>query len=268
MNAATEEAVLVTVDDGLMTVTLNRPERHNAVNGALLSGLTEALKRAGTDDSVRAVLLRGSGRSFCSGGDVESFADGEPGEAMSGGQQVVSMTHGREILETIMAVKQPIVCAVRGYALGLGATIALFGDIVVAAEDAKFGDTHVSVGLVAGDGGAVAWPLLMSMAQAKYHLLTGDRISGSEAERLGLVYQAVPDDQLDEEALRLARRMTTLAPMAVAGTKSTLNLIVRERMNLVLDYGLFYEAATFLSEDHHEAASAFMEKRSPVFRNR
>src|SRR5690606_17097895 len=115
-----------------------------------------------------------------------------------------SMTHGRELLETILAVKQPIVCAVRGYALGLGATIALFGDVVVAAEDAKFGDTHVKVGLVAGDGGAVAWPLLMSMAQAKYHLLTGERLSGTDAERLGLVLKAVPDEELDAEAVRLA----------------------------------------------------------------
>lgn len=268
MNQVSEEAVLVAVEDGLMTVTLNRPERHNAVNGALLEGLTEALRSAGTDSSIRAILLRGAGKSFCSGGDVESFADGEPGEAMSGGQQVISMTHGRELLETILAVKQPIVCAVRGYALGLGATIALFGDVVVAAEDAKFGDTHVKVGLVAGDGGAVAWPLLMSMAQAKYHLLTGERLSGTDAERLGLVLKAVPDEELDAEAVRLARQMTALAPMAVAGTKATLNLIVRERMNLVIDYGLFYEAATFLSDDHHEAATAFVEKRSPLFRNR
>lgn len=268
MNDISEEAVLVTIEDGLMTVTLNRPQRHNAVNGALLAGLTAAFERAGADSSVRAILLRGAGKSFCSGGDVESFADGEPGESLSAGQQVVSMTHGRELLETIMAVKQPIVCAVRGYALGLGATIALFSDVVVAAEDARFADTHVKVGLVAGDGGAAAWPLLMSFAQAKYHLLSGEQLSGADAARLGLVLKAVPDAELDEEANRLARQMTALAPIAVTGTKATLNLILRERMNLVLDYGLFYEAATFLSDDHREAASAFVEKRSPVFRNR
>lgn len=268
MTEGPQDAVLVSVDDGVMTITLNRPERHNAVNSALHTGLTDALQHAGSNPDVRVVLIRGAGRSFCSGGDVEGFAAGEPGQSKTGGQQVVGMTSGRELLETLMSVKQPIVAAVRGYALGLGATIALFCDVVVAAEDAQFADTHVNVGLVAGDGGAVAWPLLMSFGKAKYHLLTGDRISGAEADRLGLVLKAVPSDQLETEALQIAKKLAGMAPMAAAGTKATLNLILRQRMNLVLDYGLFYEGATFLSEDHREAATAFVEKRPPTFRNR
>ncbi|GAA1593932.1 enoyl-CoA hydratase/isomerase family protein [Kribbella hippodromi] len=262
------DAVLVQVDDGLMTISLNRPERHNAVNGALHEALEEALLRARTDPQVRVVLLRGAGKSFCSGGDVEGFAEGSPGQALSGGQQVVDMTSGRRLLETLLSVPQPIVAAVRGYALGLGATLALFCDVVVAADDAQFADTHVNVGLVAGDGGAVAWPLLMSFGKAKYHLLTGERVSGAEADRLGLVLKAVPAAELEDEAVRVARKIAALAPIAVAGTKATLNLIVRERMNLVLDFGLFYEGATFLTDDHREASTAFMEKRPPTFRNR
>jgi enoyl-CoA hydratase len=157
---------------------------------------------------------------------------------------------------------------VHGYALGLGATIALFSDVVIAAEDAAFADTHVNVGLVAGDGGAIAWPLLMSMAHAKYHLMTGERISGAEAARLGLVLKAVPSDDVHEEATQVARKLAALAPMAVAGTKATLNLVIRERMSRQLDYGLLYEGATFLSDDHREAAKAFTEKRTAVFRGR
>nr|WP_184842799.1 enoyl-CoA hydratase-related protein [Kribbella solani] len=248
-----------------MTISLNRPERHNAVNSALHAGLEAALLRAKADPDVRVVLLRGEGRSFCSGGDVEGFAGGEP---RNGGQQVIEMASGRRLLETLLSVQQPIVAAVRGYALGLGATIALFCDVVVAAEDAQFADTHVNVGLVAGDGGAVAWPLLMSFGKAKYHLLTGERVSGAEADRMGLVLKAVPADELEDEALRVARKLASMAPIAVAGTKATLNLILRERMNLVLDYGLFYEGATFLTEDHREASTAFVEKRPPTFRNR
>ncbi|MDX2972668.1 enoyl-CoA hydratase/isomerase family protein [Kribbella solani] len=259
------DAVRVQVDDDVMTISLNRPERHNAVNSALHAGLEAALLRAKADPDIRVVLLRGEGRSFCSGGDVEGFADGEP---RNGGQQVIEMASGRRLLETLLSVQQPIVAAVRGYALGLGATIALFCDVVVAAEDAQFADTHVNVGLVAGDGGAVAWPLLMSFGKAKYHLLTGERVSGAEADRMGLVFKAVPADELEDEALRVARKLASMAPIAVAGTKATLNLILRERMNLVLDYGLFYEGATFLTEDHREASTAFVEKRPPTFRNR
>lgn len=270
MTETTEQAVLVSVaDDGLMTISLNRPGRHNAVNGALHLALEAALERAATDPAVRAVLLRGEGRSFCSGGDVSDFADGaEEDNPRSRGQQVVGMGGGRVLLEKLLAVKQPVVAEVRGYAFGLGATLALFCDVVVAAEDAQFADTHVNVGLVAGDGGAVAWPLLMSFAQAKYYLLTGERLSGTDAARLGLVLKAVPAEELAAEAVAVARKLASMAPMAAAGTKATLNLILRERMNLVLDYGLLYEGATFLSDDHREAAQAFVEKRPPIFHNR
>lgn len=265
----TNQAVLTTLDDGgVLTITLNRPERHNAVNGDIHAGLEAAFRRATDEESVRVVVIRGAGRSFCSGGDVGDFAEGRPGESKTGGQQVVGMQSGRELLDAMLAVKQPVVGVVHGYALGLGATIALFCDVVVAADDAVFGDTHVSVGLVAGDGGAVAWPLLMPLGHAKYYLLTGDRLSGREAAERGLVFKAVPGSDLETEAARVVERLASVAPMASAGTKATLNLILRQRMELVLDYGLLREGATFLSDDHREAARAFVEKRPAVFRNR
>ena len=258
-----QEAVLITMDEGIMTISLNRPDRHNAINAALHVELAAAFERAAADPDVRAVLLRGEGRSFCSGGDVDGFAEWSE-ESLTGGRQMVGLEkQGRELLEALLSVKQPVVAAVRGYALGLGATLALFCDVVVAAEDAQFADAHVNVGLVAGDGGAVAWPLMMPFGKAKYYLLTGERITGTDAEHLGLVLKAVPIDDLEQEATRLARRLAALAPMAAAGTKATLNLILRERMNLVLAYGLFYEGATFLSDDHVEATKAFAEKRTP-----
>jgi len=157
---------------------------------------------------------------------------------------------------------------VHGYAMGLGATIALFCDVVIAAEDATFADSHVAVALVAGDGGAVMWPLIMPFGAAKWYLMTGDRISGTEAARLGMVLKAVPADQLVDEATTAARRLADGAPLAVQGTKATINRILRSRMDLVLDYGLLIEGATFVSEDHREASVAFVEKRAPVFRGR
>jgi len=152
--------------------------------------------------------------------------------------------------------------------MGLGATLALFSDVVIAAEDAQFADTHVNVGLVAGDGGAVIWPLLMPFSQAKYYLMTGERISGTEAERLGMVLRAVPAEELQDAARSVAANIAAGAPQAVRGTKATANLILRERMDLVLEHGLLLEGATFVSDDHLEASKAFVEKREPIFRDR
>ncbi|GII66174.1 enoyl-CoA hydratase [Sphaerisporangium krabiense] len=266
------KTLLVSVEDGLATIALNRPERLNAIGGGLERELSEALAEIGADTSVRAVLLRGEGRAFCVGGDVKEMAvraeDSEDTAGPSAGQQVYQLLHGRHILETILSVPQPIVAAVHGYAMGLGATIALFCDVVIAAEDAQFADTHVAVGLVAGDGGAVAWPLAMPLGAARYYLMTGDRVNGAEAARLGLALRAVPADGLVDEATAVARKLAACAPLAVQGTKTTVNKILRERMNLLLDLGLVLEGGTFVSDDHKEAAAAFVEKRAPVFRGR
>ncbi|WP_433217486.1 enoyl-CoA hydratase/isomerase family protein [Microtetraspora malaysiensis] len=261
--------LLVDVDDGLATISLNRPDRLNAIGGGLERELAEALREVAARRDVRAVLLRGEGRAFCVGGDVKEMAvHAEDEEGPSAGQQVYQLLHGRDILETILSVPQPIVAAVHGYAMGLGATIALFCDVVIAAEDAQFADTHVAVGLVAGDGGAVAWPLAMPLGAARYYLMTGDRLDGAEAARLGLALRAVPAEDLPAEATAVARRLAAAAPLAVQGTKATVNKIVRERMNLVLDFGLALEGGTFVSDDHKEAAAAFVAKRAPVFRGR
>ncbi|GAA4232663.1 enoyl-CoA hydratase [Streptosporangium album] len=263
------KTLLVTVDDGLATIALNRPERLNAIGGGLEQELARALADVAGDPAVRAVLVRGEGRAFCVGGDVKEMAGRAEDEVgPSPGQQVYQLLHGRRILDAILSVPQPIVAAVHGYAMGLGATIALFCDVVIAAEDAQFADTHVAVGLVAGDGGAVAWPLAMPLGAARYYLMTGDRLDGVEAARLGLALRAVPAGELLDEATAIARRLAAAAPLAVQGTKATVNKIVRERMNLLLDLGLVLEGGTFVSDDHKEAAAAFVEKRAPVFRGR
>lgn len=263
------EPLLRSLEDGVLTLTLNRPDRLNAVDGGLHDALTTAIADGHRDPEVRAFLIRGEGRAFCVGGDVKGFAaQAEDTEPPSASERVLSTMHGRAIIDAFLSTDKPIVSAVQGYAMGLGATIALFADVVVAAEDAQFADTHVNVGLVAGDGGAVVWPLLMPFSQAKYYLMTGERISGTEAERLGMVMRAVPADDLLATATTYARKLAAGAPQAVRGTKATANLIMRERVSLVLDHGLLLEGATFVSDDHREASEAFVQKREPVFRGR
>ncbi|MFC4055239.1 enoyl-CoA hydratase/isomerase family protein [Actinomadura syzygii] len=261
--------VLVTQDDRLLTVSLNNPDRLNAMGGGLERELSEVLRLVAADESVGAVLLRGEGRAFCAGGDVKSFNEQTTAaEQPPPASRVLGTLKATEILDTILAVPQPIVAAVHGYAMGLGATIALFCDVVVAAEDAKIADSHVAVGLVAGDGGAVAWPLLMPLGAARYHLLTGEPLTGADAARYGMVLRAVPAADLAAESERVARKLADGAPLAVQGTKATLNKIVRERMALTLESGLLLEGATFVSDDHKEAAAAFVEKRKPKFQGR
>lgn len=266
MTEQEESPVLTEIDQGVLTITLNRPHRHNAVTGQMHREFHHALSIAGDDPAVRVVVIRGAGASFCSGADVRDFVPTSP--PPSPAQRAVDVMRGRDLVEAMLAVKQPIVAAVRGYAMGLGATIALFSDVVVASETAIFADTHVNIGVVAGDGGAVMWPLLAGLGRARYHLLTGERVTGALAAEWGLVYKVVPDGELNAEADTVIAKLAGMAPMALRGTKATLNRIVRQQVELVLDYGLWAEAVTFLSEDHSEATTAFAQKRRPTFSDR
>jgi enoyl-CoA hydratase len=256
------EKVLAHQEGRLLTLTLNRPERLNAVGGGLHEDLEELIELIRTDESVGAVLLRGEGRAFCAGGDIKEMSGGTIGPA----NRVGATYDSRRLLYSMLEIQQPIIAAVQGHAMGLGATIALFCDIVVAADDAVFGDTHVNVGLVAGDGGAVLWPLMLPFGKAKYHLLTGDRITGADAAQMGMVHSAVPADKLLDEARGIAQRLADGPTLALRWTKVAVNQVLRERLNLVLDIGLALEGATFLSDDFKEATTAFSEKRQPQFR--
>jgi enoyl-CoA hydratase len=166
----------------------------------------------------------------------------------------------------MLEVEAPIVAAVNGDAVGLGATLALFCDVIFIARNARIGDPHVRVGLVAGDGGAVIWPLLCGVARAKQYLMTGDLLTAEEAERIGLVNKVVPEGKALEEALHFATRLAKGPIKAIKWTKYSVNKIVKEYANLVLDTSLSLEGLTFLTEDHKEAVAAFLEKRQPSFR--
>jgi len=264
------EKVEVTREGAVLVIAMNRPESRNAIDSELSESLHEALRRAAGDGEARCILLRGEGKSFCVGGDVKMF-EARPKGSEGGGSPAVTAVNtlkGAGIVDLLLSIPQPTVAAVQGHAMGLGSTLALFCDVVVAAEDAQIADTHVNIGLVAGDGGAAMWPLIAPFGAAKWYLMTGERLTGVEAEKLGMVLKAVPEPDLLDEAMAVAGKLSEIAPLAVQGTKATLNRILRHRMDLTLDFGLLYEGATFVSEDHREAASAFVEKRPPDFQGR
>lgn len=249
---------------GIALVTLNRPEKRNAVSDQMHRELEDIFVDLAGDDEVRIIVLTGAGKAFCAGGDVEAMKTGE----FRPRGPAVPFHQVRRLINNLLEVEQPIIAAVNGDGAGLGATLALFCDIIVMAETARLADTHVRMGLVAGDGGVVIWPWLVGMARAKEYLLTGQWIDGREAARIGLVNYAVPADQVLPRAMEIAERLAEGAPLAIRWTKYAINRILRDHVNLALDSSMFLEAATMSSHDLEEASRAFFEKRKPMFQGR
>src|ERR671924_709868 len=187
--------------DKVLIVSLNRPEALNAINADLHTELSHVFADIALDQETNAVVLTGKGRAFSAGGDIKWFQDLTPP------QLDALFTEARKIIVDLLEVQQPIIAAVNGPATGLGATLALFSDVIFAADNARIGDPHVRVGVVAGDGGAVIWPWLVGAARAKEFLLTGDLLTAAEAERIGLINRVVPAGQAYTEGLALAKRL-------------------------------------------------------------
>jgi enoyl-CoA hydratase len=248
----------------VLRVTIDHPSSTlNAVDERLhhdLTALCAGLKR---ETEARAVVLTGRGRAFSAGGDFAWFpALQEPGrlEALR--------RDAKQLVWDLLDVEVPIVAAVNGHAMGLGASIALLCDVIFMADTATIGDPHVRVGIVAGDGGAAIWPLALGPARAKEYLLTGDPLTAAEAERIGLVNHVVPAAELDAQAMAFAARLAVGAPLAVRYTKLAVNKLVKEALNVAFDISTALELLTFHSEDHREALAALREKRPPVFKGR
>ncbi len=261
------ECLKIEVADRIATVTLNRPETRNRIEHRFHVELQDIWADLARDPRVNAILLTGSGKYFSVGGNVKGMQDRPGGDVFEEGQ-MIEPTGGRRIVQNILDCDQPIVCAINGDCIGLAATIALLCDITVCAESARIADPHVKIGLVAGDGGAVIWPMLVGPNRAKEFLMRGNLIVGSDAARIGLVNYAVPTDQVLDKARELARELADGPPWAIRWTKLSVNKAVKEQFNLIMDTSYALEMATFQTEDHKEAVRAFVEKRKPVFHGR
>jgi enoyl-CoA hydratase len=246
----------------VLRATIDNPASELNTVDAVLHHELGALFRALRDErDARAIVLTGAGRAFSAGGDFNWFPE------LRDIARLEALRHdARQLIVDLLDVELPIVAAVNGPAVGLGASIALFCDVILMAESATLSDPHVRVGIVAGDGGAVAWPLAVGPARAKEYLLTGDPLGATEAERIGLVNRVVPDADLEAEAMALAERLAAGAPLAVRYTKLAVNKLVKQALNVAFDASTALELLTFLSDDHREALAAMKEKRSPDFR--
>ncbi len=264
------EFLKVDVAERVATITINRPDSLNAVHNALHHELEQIWLDVRSDHDVNAIILTGAGRAFCAGGDIKGMAGGTlaggTGKTGKGrGRGPIAASNGRRVIENMLDVEQPIIGAINGDAVGLGATLALLCDITVVSEKARFADTHVKVGIVAGDGGAVIWPLLIGPHRAKEFLMRGNFINGAEAGRIGMVNYAVGAEQVMSKARELAQELADGPTWAIRWSKLSVNKWLKQQANLILDASLAYEMMTFNTKDHQEAVKAFVEKRKPNF---
>jgi enoyl-CoA hydratase len=248
----------------VLKVTIDNPRSAlNTVDETLHAELTALFAYLRGETEARAVLLTGRGAAFSAGGDFAWFP------SLRDSARLEALRHdAKQLIWDLLDVELPIVAAVGGHAVGLGASIALLCDVIFMADTATVADPHVKVGLVAGDGGAVVWPLAVGPARAKQYLLTGDPVDAEEAERIGLVNFVVAADRLEAEALAFAKRLADGAPLAVRYTKLAVNKLVKDALNTAFDYSTALELVTFRSDDHAEAIAAIEEKRKAKFRGR
>jgi enoyl-CoA hydratase len=240
--------LIVEVDGPIRTVVVNRPDQLNAVNRSLHWAFANVWRQLAADQEARVVILTGRGRTFCAGGDFEwisSFLE-DPVARND------SIREGAEIIEEMLRFPRPVIAAVNGAAVGLGCSIAILCDIVLMSERAHLADPHVSVGLVAGDGGAAFWPLLTAIQKSREYLFTGDRIPAAKAVELGLATRTTAPDDLMPEARRLAERLVEQPARALEGTKRVLNMHLSRALSGALQAGFSEEEVTMRTEEHRK----------------
>src|SRR5690606_13376270 len=256
--------VIVEKKNKVMTITLNAPESLNSFTAGMHTTMSKIWDDVNDDPEVHVVVLTGAGRAFSAGGNVvnmqKKIDDPDLWDA--------GMPEAKRIVFRMLECDKPIIARLNGHAVGLGATVALLCDVIIAAEHVKIGDPHVNAGLVAGDGGAVIWPRLVGFARAKEYLLTGDLMSATEAERIGLINHVVPADQLDEKVYGLANRLAAGAMKSIRWTKQTINIPLRQLAHSMMDLSLSLETQSNLTKDHQEAVTAFPNKARPAFTGR
>lgn len=256
----TYETLLLEREGPILWLTLNRPERLNALNRQMHEDLLAVFNWIIAEDTSSAVVMTGAGRGFCSGGDVFGQVESPQG---TNAERRPGQVHllGRHIIDRMLWIEKPIVTMVNGPAAGIGATLALLGDVVVMAEEASVGDTHVRVGLVPGDGGVAIWPMLVGLNRAKELLMTGRMVSGSEAYGLGLANHVVPLSALRDKARGIASHFAELPAFAVRATKVVMNRTLRAEIDRLVDLSLALESLSMDMPEHKQASLAFVQQR-------
>lgn len=269
------KAIKVEKQESIITITLNQPEKGNPTRENFPE-LIDVFERIPSDNEARVVILTAAGPDFSIGLDVRTIQPSEEKHPLQHCELTGVLIHRKPeqkkghmmLLKRLFDVPQPIIAAVHGRCFGAAATLALNCDIIIAGDDLQIADTHITKGLVPGDGGAVIWPLLIGPARAKEYLMTGNVLSATEAEHIGLVNRLVPAGELQKVSWTMAKRLASSPPLAIRFTKHAINRMVAHQMELVWELADAYEVLSTLTEDHDEARRAIIENRIPHFTGR
>ena len=260
------EMVLQSLDKGLLTITMNRPDRRNALHPDMTRGLVEAARRAAEDHEVRAVLLKGAGGTFCVGGDVKSMAEGRA--VLSFEAKMANLRRGMEVSRILHEMPKPVVAQLDGAAAGAGLSIALSCDLRVASESCKITTAFAKVGFSGDYGGTYFLTRMLGSAKARELYLLSPVLTASQALALGMVTKVVPDNEIDAAARELAASLAEGPSIALGYIKRNLNLAEQLPLEAVLDAEAMHHIRCTATDDHKEAATAFVEKRVATFRGR
>ena len=259
-------SILVAPDGGVLTVTLNRPEKLNAFNPEMHKLLRQALEQALDDDGIRALLLTGAGRGFCAGQDLSER--NVSAEAAPLDLSVSLGSNYNPLVRRLRALPKPIVCAVNGVAAGAGANIALACDIVLAARSASFVQSFAKLGLVPDSGGTYFLPRFVGTARAMGLALLSERLSAEEAERWGLIWKAVDDDKLEEESKAMARTLAAGPTKGYGLVKKAIYASAGNSLDSQLDLERDLQREAGFSEDYREGVAAYLQKRKPGYKGK
>jgi len=256
------------ITDGVAVLTLNRPERLNALSGPMLDRLLESLPRLAADPGVGAVVITGAGRAFCAGGDVKAMAEGREVADGSLEDKAQALRSRMEVSRWLHEMPKPTIAMVRGAAAGAGLSMALACDLRVAGASARFATAFARVGYSGDFGGSYFLTQLVGTAKARELYYTADIVDAPQALALGLVNRVVPDDRLEEETMALATRLARGPRIAYRYMKRNMNAAETASLAQMLDLEAWHHTRTGQTDDHREAAKAFVEKREPLFRGR
>jgi len=266
------QAIILEKQENIATLTLNRPEKLNAIDPQMTQELIKALDEADADDEVRVLVITGAGRGFCSGADVGGMAGGAAGEpsiARSAEEIRQGLTQGAgRIIPKLQKMQKPTIAMVNGVAAGGGFDIALACDLRIGSENARFMNAFVRIGLFPGFGGTWLYPRVMGLGKALEYLYTGDFMEAQEAEKLGVLNRLVPADELGKETIALARKIADGPPIAIKLMKLQVYKGLAMDLETALQMAAACETITLTSEDHREGVTAFREKRQPKYRGR
>ena len=262
------EDLLESIKDGVAVLTLNRPDRLNAMSGPMLDALLEALPRLAEDPAVGIVVLTGAGRGFCAGGDVKAMAEGREFGGTTLEEKAQALRSRMEVSRWLHEMPKVTIAMVRGAAAGAGLSLALACDLRVAGESAKFATAFARVGYSGDFGGSWFLTQLVGTAKARELYYTAEIVDARTAAQLGIVNRVVPDERLEDETMTLARRLASGPRVALRYMKRNMNAAETQPLAQCLDLEAMHHTRTGFTEDHKEATKAFVEKREPVFRGR